>query len=87
MPELIALVNVVFQVLYILVLARVLLSWVPGLGLGHPVVRAVHTLTAPILDPIRRVMPPVGGLDLSPILAFLVLALVRELLISALLAL
>lgn len=87
MPELVALVNVVFQVLYVLVLARVLLSWVPGLGLGHPVVRAVHTLTAPILDPIRRVMPPVGGLDLSPLLAFLVLALVRELLISVLLTL
>jgi YggT family protein len=87
MPELVALVNVIFQLLYILVLARVLLSWVPGLGLGHPVVRAVHTLTAPILDPIRRVMPPVGGLDLSPILAFLVLALVRELLISVLLTL
>jgi YggT family protein len=87
MPELVALVNVLFQLLYILVLARVLLSWVPGLGVGHPVVRAVHTLTAPILEPIRRVMPPVGGLDLSPILAFLVLALVRELLISVLLTL
>jgi YggT family protein len=87
MPELVALVNLVFQVLYILVLIRVILSWVPGLGFGHPVVRAVHTLTAPILDPIRRLMPPVGGLDLSPIIAFLLLRLVQTLLTQVLLAL
>jgi YggT family protein len=86
MPELVALVNLVFQVLYVLVLIRVILSWVPGLGVGHPVVRAIHTLTAPILDPIRRMMPPLGGLDLSPIIAFLLLRLVQTLLTQVLLS-
>jgi YggT family protein len=47
---------------------------------GHPVVRIVHQLTSPILDPIRRVLPPVGGLDLSPIVAVLLLSLIRQLL-------
>jgi YggT family protein len=87
MPELVALVNLVFQVLYVLVLIRVILSWIPGLGFGHPVVRAVHALTAPILDPIRRLMPPLGGLDLSPIVAFLLLRLVQTLLTQVLLTL
>lgn len=86
MLDLIALVNLAFQVLNILILARIIMSWVPGLGPYHPAVRAVHQLTSPILDPIRRLMPPMGGLDLSPMIAILLLYLARNLLVQALLA-
>lgn len=86
MLDLIALVNLAFQILNILILARIIMSWVPGLGPYHPAVRAVHQITSPILDPIRRLMPPVGGLDLSPMIAILLLYLARNLLVQALLA-
>lgn len=40
---------------------------------ARPVMPVLHTLTAPLLDPIRRLLPNLGGLDLSP-LVLLVLA-------------
>jgi YggT family protein len=87
MYDLISLIDVLFQLLNLLIIARVILSWVPGLGYDHPVTRVLHRLTSPILDPIRRVLPPVAGFDLSPIVAILVLQLVHQLLRGVLVAL
>lgn len=84
MLELVGLVDLVYKVLTALILVRVLLSWFPGLGWHHPAVKAVHQVTAPILDPIRRLMPPAGGLDLSPIIAVLLLTAVRSLVVELL---
>ena len=86
MVSLIPLVNNLFTILWVLILVRVVLSWMPGMSYSHPAVRVVHQLTSPILDPIRRMLPPVGGLDLSPLLAFMLLKLVQELLINILLS-
>ncbi|HUH88943.1 MAG TPA: YggT family protein [Pusillimonas sp.] len=51
-------------------LIQAILSWVNPMA---PVMPVLHTLTAPLLNPIRRIMPNLGGLDLSP-LVLLVLA-------------
>ncbi|MYN14090.1 YggT family protein [Pusillimonas sp. TS35] len=59
-----------FNVLLWVVLIQAVLSWVNPLA---PVMPVLHTLTAPLLDPIRRIMPNLGGIDLSP-LVLLVLA-------------
>lgn len=73
------------QVLYILgqlyvavLVVRALLSWFPASGESplNPVRRAAFTLTEPVLAPFRRVIPPVGGLDLSFIVAFLVIEII-----------
>lgn len=53
-----------------LTLIQAILSWVNPLA---PVMPVLHTLTAPLLDPIRRALPNTGGLDFSP-LVLLVLA-------------
>ena len=62
--------------------ARIILSWVsmawsppPSLT---PVIRIIYDLTEPILGFFRRYIPPVGGLDLSPLVIFLILAVVRD---------
>lgn len=78
----ISLVDFVFQLLYVLLLIRVLLSWIPGVNYYHPAVQFVHRATSPILNPIRRLMPPVGGLDLSPLVAILLLSLVRRVVVE-----
>ena len=61
--------------------ARIILSWVsmawsppPGLT---PVIRIIYDLTEPIMGLFRRYIPPVGGLDLSPLIIFLILGVVR----------
>jgi YggT family protein len=62
----------------ILILVRIVLSWFPvhpG-GVVDQVGRFTRTLTDPVLEPLRRVIPTVGPLDLSPLVAILGLQLV-----------
>ncbi|MGQ0569430.1 MAG: YggT family protein [Armatimonadota bacterium] len=87
MLELVNLVDVVYRVLNLLIFVRIILTWIPGMNMGHPVVRLVHQITAPIIEPIRRLMPPTGGFDLSPMVAVMLLYLARNLLVDVLLAL
>ena len=61
------------------VLVSVVLSWL-RLSPDNPVVRVVTALTEPALAPIRKVVPDVGGFDLSPMLLLLVIQLVKRLL-------
>ena len=67
--------NIICQLLtiyLIVVFARVILSWLP-LSPNSPmagVYSFIYTLTEPVLGPLRRVMPPLGGFDLSPIVVF-----------------
>ena len=60
------------------ILARVLMSWFSP-DPYHPVVRAIYAVTEPILGPVRRILPPMGGFDLSPIVIFLVLMYLQRL--------
>jgi YggT family protein len=63
----------------LVVLAAVILSWV-RLSPDNPLVRIATALTEPVLAPIRKVLPDLGGLDLSPMLLLLGLRFVRRLL-------
>jgi YggT family protein len=62
----------------LVVLAAVVLSWV-GLDYRHPVAAMVYNLTEPALAPIRSVLPPLGGLDFSPMILLLLLRFMRDL--------
>jgi YggT family protein len=62
----------------LIVLASVVLSWVQ-LSPDHPLVRFTHALTEPVLAPIRRVLPELGGLDFSPMVLLVALRLLRGL--------
>ena len=61
--------------LELLVLARVLLSWVDPMGRGRVASFVIQT-SEPILAPIRRVLPRTGMLDLSPIVVFIVIGVI-----------
>ena len=82
-------VNALFLVYLILIFVRVLLSWIPRIPY-NPYVRAVvdfiHQVTDPYLNLFRRFIPPVGGrglaLDLSPILAIVVLLIVQAVVVG-----
>jgi YggT family protein len=62
-------------VMWLLVFARIILSWTNPTG-GGGVVAFIYQVTEPILAPIRRVLPPTGGLDWSPLIATLLLGAV-----------
>jgi YggT family protein len=63
----------------IVVLVAVVTSWL-RLSPDHPVVRVTSALTEPLLAPIRRVLPAVGGLDFSPMVLLFGIQLLRRLL-------
>jgi YggT family protein len=54
----------------ILIIAVVILSWVGGRA-RHPLIPLLYQLTEPVLGPFRRVIPPIAGIDLSPLFALL----------------
>ncbi len=80
-------INLVFGVYEFLILIRVLLSWV-NVSRYHPLVRILYTLTDPLLRPLQRIIPPIGGaLDISPAVALIVLYIVQRILVGLLLRL
>ncbi len=75
--DLIALILTVFLVAVII---HVILSWVSP-GRYNPVIGLVHKLSDPILKPIRKLIPSLGGLDLSPLFATLFLLVAKMLIV------
>ena len=63
--------------------ARVLLSWFPNVDLSNPILSGVVSISDPYLNMFRGVIPPLGGFDLSAILAFVALNLLRSLLLQS----
>lgn len=70
-------------VVLIAVLIRVVLSWIGPRGY-NPALTLLHSLTEPVMAPARRLIPAFGGLDLSPILVFIALTLVLQLIVHPL---
>ncbi len=53
----------------ILLIIRALLGWFPNLDYSNPLLRLLHNITEPVLAPIRRAVPPMGGMDWSIVIA------------------
>jgi YggT family protein len=83
LDSLISLINLFFTVLTIALIGRALLSWFDP-GMRSSVGRILVDITEPILGPIRRVIPSLGMIDISPIIAILLLQVLRQLLVNAL---
>ncbi len=58
----------------LLILARVVLSWMSPMG-GGPLTAFIYQVTEPVLAPVRRIIPPMGGLDWSPFIVLFLLSL------------
>jgi YggT family protein len=66
------LVNIYFFAL----LAMIILSWVAP-GSRHPAIYLLYQITEPIMAPLRKLLPPMGGLDFSPILVFILINVIQ----------
>lgn len=71
----------IFQILYILLLARVIISWI-RVDPNNPIVQFIFQATEPLLAPIRRLLPATGGIDFSPLILFLVLGFLQRIVLS-----
>ena len=72
-------VNIYLFVLFV----RVLLTWLPNIDFSNPVLGGVASITDPYLNMFRGVIPPIGGIDLSAILAFIALRVLQGLLMAS----
>lgn len=85
MQPLLDILCVLLTIYFIILLVRIILSWVPSLPEPvEPLARGVRALTDPILNPLRGLIPPISaggvGLDLSPLLLFFVIIILRGIL-------
>ena len=89
MEVVVGIVANVLRVLSILIIAQAILSFiVPVMGdRPHPIIVNINLvlrqITEPLLGPIRRVLPTVGMLDLSPMVAIIVLEIIRSVLVRS----
>lgn len=87
--RIIAVADLLFELYTWILIARFLLSWLPNVDYSHPVIRFIHKTTDIVVRPFRGIIPPLGNIDLSPLIMFLVLrmaySLFRRLLILVML--
>ena len=83
--SLIGITALFLKVFFFALIISIILSWVAPRS-SNPAALLVHQLCEPVLAPIRRILPAMGGLDLSPIFAFIALRLIDMLLIGNLAA-
>ncbi len=82
---LVRVVDSAFAIYELMLLARILLSWFPQVDWYHPITRFLYDWTEPVLGWFRRIIPPLGPIDISPIVVFFVLNIVRRFVVSLLL--
>jgi YggT family protein len=78
-----ALVTLLVDVFMFAIIIEVIISWMNP-GSYNPVSSLLHSLTSPLLRPIRHLVPPIAGIDLSPLFAIIVLQVLRMLILPLL---
>ncbi len=75
------LIQAIGTFLYLVILARVILSWFPNMSYKNPIVQFVYAVTEPILSPIRRILPSTGMFDFTPMVAIIIIFVIQQILI------
>ena len=78
-------VGLVFYFYYILIIVRIFLSWIPSIDWEQQPFNAVRSATDPFLNIFRGIIPPIGGmLDISPVLAIILLQILQGFIVNIL---
>jgi len=81
MYEIVTIIVWLLQLYQFILLGRVLLSWIPNVDYSNPIVRFLYQATEPVLAPIRQALPPMGGMDLSPLAVFFGISILMRLML------
>ena len=66
-----------FQILTVAIIIRALLSWFP-IDRSNPLITILDQITEPVLAPLRRIIPTIGMIDITPLVAILLLQLLQS---------
>lgn len=80
MSQVVQILGLVINIYTWILLARALISWIPNIDPSNPAVQILYQITEPVLAPIRKLIPPLGGvMDISIMVAFFALILLEQL--------
>jgi len=83
MSEVLLILSMLLQLYSWVLVARALISWIPNLDPYNPAVQFLYQITEPVLEPVRRLIPPLGGtIDISMIVVFFALMILQQMLQS-----
>lgn len=69
-------ISLLVNIYFFALLAMIILSWVAPGG-NNPAIYLLHQITEPVMAPLRKLLPPMGGLDFSPILVFVLINIIQ----------
>ena len=75
-------VNNIFYFYYILIIVRIFLTWIPSINWMQQPFKSVREVTDLYLDLFRKIIPPAGGLDFSPIIAIIALNIIQVIVVN-----
>jgi len=81
--EIIRLLNDLLGLYSLVLLARIILTWFPNVDRSNQIVNFLYQITEPVLEPVRRTIPPLGNMDISPIVVFVGIRILQSLLLQA----
>tara|TARA_B100001750_G_scaffold133151_1_gene105854 strand:- start:1122 stop:1364 length:243 start_codon:yes stop_codon:yes gene_type:complete len=61
-----------FEAVNIILIIRIILSWIPH-NKYHPLIKVIYIITEPLLKPFKNMINPIQGIDISPIILFILL--------------
>jgi len=79
--------NAVYNLFYfyeLLIIIRIFMTWIPNINWEAQPTKTVRIITDAYLDIFRRFIPPIGGLDFSPIIALIILQVIQTVIVSVL---
>jgi YggT family protein len=68
----VAVLGLLVKIYFFALLGMIILSWIAP-GTSNPAAYLMHQITEPVMAPFRRIIPPMGGLDFSPIVMFILI--------------
>ena len=74
--SLLGVIGLLVNIYFFALLAMIILSWVAP-GSNHPAIYLLFQITEPVMAPFRKALPPMGGMDFSPILVFILINVIQ----------
>jgi len=74
--SLLGVIGLLVNIYFFALLAMIILSWVAP-GSNHPAIYLLFQITEPVMAPVRKALPPMGGMDFSPILVFILINVIQ----------
>ena len=79
----ISIINIAFEILTIIIFIRVMLSWFPH-NPYKPLIKLIYQISNPVLNPIRNIVSPIEGIDISPIILIFIIQLIKNIILKSL---